>query len=75
METGSPYATALLKFRRIVEANGLADEILARVNAVLEAKGIMMHRRLPIQVIDSSPASKQDFFLGHNWNKFTCSFA
>lgn len=70
-----PYATALLKFRRIVEANGLADEILARVNAVLEAKGIMMHRRLPIQVIDSSPASKQDFFLGHNWNKFTCSFA
>lgn len=37
-----PDATTLLKFRRIVETNGLADEILARVNAVLEAKGVMM---------------------------------
>ena len=37
-----PDATTLLKFRRIVEANGLAGEILARVNAVLEEAGVMM---------------------------------
>lgn len=37
-----PDATTLLKFRRIVEENGLAAEILGRVNAVLEAKGVMM---------------------------------
>ena len=37
-----PDATTLLKFRRIIEGNGLAGEILARVNAVLEAKGVMM---------------------------------
>lgn len=37
-----PDATTLLKFRRIVETNGLAGEIPARVNAVLEAKGVMM---------------------------------
>lgn len=37
-----PDATTLLKFRRIVEENGLAGEILARVNAALEADGVMM---------------------------------
>ena len=38
----APDATTLLKFRRIIEENGLAGEILGRVNAVLEAKGVMM---------------------------------
>ena len=38
----APDATTLLKFRRIIEANGLAGEILGRVNAVQEAKGVMM---------------------------------
>lgn len=37
-----PDATTLLKFRRIIEANGLAGGILARVNAVLEEAGVMM---------------------------------
>ena len=37
-----PDATTLLKFRRIIEGNGLAQEILARVNAALEADGVMM---------------------------------
>lgn len=37
-----PDATTLLKFRRIVESKGLAKEILACVNGVLEAEGVMM---------------------------------
>ena len=37
-----PDATTLLKFRRIIEAKGLAKEMLDRVNAILEAEGVMM---------------------------------
>ena len=38
----APDATTLLKFRRIIESKGLAAEILACVNSMLEAKGVMM---------------------------------
>lgn len=37
-----PDATTLLKFRRIIESKGLAPQILACVNSMLEAKGVMM---------------------------------
>lgn len=37
-----PDATTLLKFRRIVEDNGLAPRILECVNSMLEEKGVMM---------------------------------
>ena len=37
-----PDATTLLKFRRIIESKGLAAEILACVNGILEAGGVMM---------------------------------
>lgn len=37
-----PDATTPLKFRRIIESKGLAKEILACVNGVLEAEGAMM---------------------------------
>lgn len=37
-----PDATTLLKFRRIIEGNGLSDEILSCVNAMLEEEGVMM---------------------------------
>ena len=37
-----PDATTLLKFRRIVESKGLAKEMLACVNSILEAEGVMM---------------------------------
>ncbi len=37
-----PDATTLLKFRRIIESEGLAAQMLGCVNAVLESKGVMM---------------------------------
>ena len=37
-----PDATTLLKFRRVLEGNGLGARILERVNEVLEEKGVMM---------------------------------
>ena len=37
-----PDATTLLKFRRIVESKGLAGQMLACVNSILEAEGVMM---------------------------------
>lgn len=37
-----PDATTLLKFRRIVEENGLAKQMLDRVNSILEERGVMM---------------------------------
>lgn len=37
-----PDATTLLKFRRIIERNHLADEMSSCVNAILKAKGVMM---------------------------------
>lgn len=37
-----PDATTLLKFRRIIESKGLAPQILACVDSMLEAKGAMM---------------------------------
>ena len=38
----APDAATLPRFRRIIERNGLAAEILAGANAALEAKGVMM---------------------------------
>ena len=37
-----PDATTLLKFRRIIESKGLAEEILSRINAMLESQGVIM---------------------------------
>ena len=39
---GVPDAPTLLKFRRLVEREGLADAVLAAVNARLEPAGLMM---------------------------------
>jgi IS5 family transposase len=37
-----PDATTLLKFRHIIESHGLGREMLERINAILESRGVMM---------------------------------
>ena len=57
---GVPDATTLLRFRRLVEDRGLDAEILAAVNARLEAAGMMMRGGSSVDatIIDAPSSTK-----------------
>ena len=59
--TGIPDATTVLRFRHLLAAHGLATGFLATINAVLEAKGLLLRRGTAVDAtIARAPSSTEN---------------
>jgi len=59
--TRIPDATTVLRFRHLLEAHGLATGFLATINAVLEAKGLLLRRGTAVDAtIVAAPSSTKN---------------
>ena len=53
-DTAVPDETTILRFRRLLEEHKLAPQILALINELISAKGLLLPRvrQQPLQVVD-----------------------
>ena len=59
--TGIPDATTILRFRHLLERHDLAVALLQEVNALLEARGLMVRRGTLVEAtIARAPSSTKD---------------
>ena len=59
--TRIPDATTVLRFRHLLEAHGMATGFLATINAVLEAKGLLLRRGTAVDAtIVAAPSSTKN---------------